>query len=98
VALSWIEIAVLISLFSGIILAIARLYEPFYRYLVWKEIKSWFGSLVSEKQKKNLGDIQKNPAMVLLSAQLSIELVYSILVAITEHTVGETKSSDWKKY
>ena len=53
---------------SGIILALVRLNEPFYKYLVWKEVKSWFGELISDQEKNNLGDIQKNPAFALVSA------------------------------
>jgi len=97
-ALAVLGYSIFISLWSGIILACVRLNEPFYRFLVRKEVRSWFGLLIPERVEKNLEDIQKNPAFMLLSAQLSIELIYSILVGITEHTVGQVKSKDWKQY
>lgn len=61
-----------------------------------REFKSWFGELHDVTTEAN--DIRKNLAIKLMSAQLSVELVYTILYTITEHTVGRSKSDDWKIY
>ena len=94
-------------------MAIVRLNEPFYRHLLYKEFASWFGQfdpddddLVSSKKKKknkkskedDANSIKKNTAAQLMSARLSIDLLYTILYGITEHTVGHPKNIDWKNY
>jgi hypothetical protein len=86
----------LISLTQGVILAIVRTNEPFYRRLIIEEIKSWFGELLNEKDIKN--DLQKNVASSLMNSQLCVDMVYTILFSITEHTVGRIKNKDWKNY
>jgi len=87
----------LITLLQGLLLAIVRTNEPFYQYLVEKEIYSWFGQLYFESN-ENQTNMRKNLAVQLMNQQLSVELVYSILFTVTEHTVGIPKSIDWKIY
>ena len=33
-----------------------------------------------------------------MNSQLSVDIIYTILFSITEHTVGRPKSKDWRKY
>jgi hypothetical protein len=50
-------LAIVVSLFQGILLAILRVNEPVYQFIVYREIKSWFGILYSNdlksEKKKN---------------------------------------------
>lgn len=61
-----------------------------------KEIKSWFGELLDEKDIKN--DLQKNVSSSLMNSQLSVDMIYTILHSITEHTIGRVKNKDWRNY
>ena len=44
-------IAIVVSLFQGILLAVLRVNEPVYQYIVCREIFSWFGILYSNDLK-----------------------------------------------
>jgi hypothetical protein len=90
------EISLLITLLQGFAMAIVRTNEPIYSFLLTREWKSWFGELYDEDTESN--DLRKNLAVQLMNAQLSIELVYTILYTITEHTSGMQKSKDYKIY
>jgi len=55
-------------------------------------LKSWFGEPHREDQDKK----RKSTAFELMTAQLSVDLIYTILYSITEHTVGIKKSAEFK--
>lgn len=82
-------ICVGLTLLQGIVLAYARLKEVIYRNFLYREFMSWFGILPS---KDSFDPLLERPAIAILHQQLSIEMIYTILYAITEHTVGEVKS------
>ena len=59
-----------------------RTREPLFMKLITREIKSWFGELE---------DLEKDSQMTifeLMNRQLNIDLLYAILVSISQHTVG----------
>ena len=79
-------------------MAYARTNEPVYSFILRKEIYSWFGLRYDEASAE--GSIRKNLAVRLMNAQLSVELVYTILHTITQHTKGKKKPSfkDYQDY
>jgi hypothetical protein len=56
----------ILSLLQGIILAIVRTNEPFYRQILLEEVKSWFGELINEEDIKS--DLRKNLASALMNS------------------------------
>ena len=74
-----------------------RTNEPVYKTIMWEEFYSWFG-LIYDDGYDDPNDIRKNPAYTLMYKQLSIDLIYTILHSITEHTVGMVKGKTWKEY
>lgn len=57
-----LSISVIISLLQGMILAVVRLNEPHYRYLMKREFFSWFGIIESHSERAEVEDIKKKPA------------------------------------
>jgi hypothetical protein len=86
-------ICLLISLLQGLLIGIVRTTEPIYRFILQREICSWFGILVAKPPREN--DIKVNSAHSLMNAERSIDLVWAILYTVTEHTVGVKKSKNW---
>lgn len=99
IAFTTFQITLLLTLLQGLLLAFVRTKEPIYRFMMKREIISWFGELYNVETTRN--DIRKNLAVQLLSSQLSIELVYTILFVVTEHTLDAPKTNDvevFRKY
>ena len=46
-----------------------------------------------EDKAENLDNLKKSSAVDLMNAQLSVDLIYTILKSITDHTVGQPKHS-----
>ena len=86
------NVSMLISLFQGLAIAIVRMKEPIYYFIINREMWSWFGYLVHTPADTN--DIRVNSVNTLMNAQLSVDLVYAILHTITENTVGIPKRED----
>ena len=79
------------------ILALVRIQEPVYEFLLKREICSWFG--VPLLRSKTDSRIKSASSFELMSSQLSIDLVYAILHSICENTVGVKKGTDsWLSY
>lgn len=89
-------VAIFMTLVQGIVLAHARLKEVIYRNYLYIEFISWFGILPPETNGENA--LLERPAIAILHQQLSIEMIYTILYAITEYTVGEIKSDKYQSY
>jgi hypothetical protein len=83
------------TLMQGIVLAYARLKEVIYRNFLYLEFISWFGILPPANDGNML---LERPAIAILHQQLSVEMIYTILYAITEYTVGEVKSEKFEAY
>lgn len=86
-------VTLFVLLVQGLALALVRTSEPFYSHMLNREFRSWFGSLHKLELDKN--DIRKNLAVELMNSQLSIELIFTILHSVTEHTKGSPKSQEW---
>ena len=61
-----------------------------------REIYSWFGYPLTRDQ--GGGKETQSSSFELMSAQLSIDLVYTILHSICKNTVGILKSKNWLEY
>ena len=79
---------------QGLILSLVHLNDEAYQFVLYREFKSWFGEPHREDQDKR----RKSTAFELMTAQLSVDLIYTILYSITEHTVGIKKSAEFKSY
>lgn len=83
-----------VSLFQGIVLGVVRARnEPFFYHIIMQEMYSWFGEVHIEDT-----DVVTQSTFTMMAAQLSIDLVYTILHSICENTVGVKKSSKWLQY
>lgn len=91
-ALVVFRVSILISLLQGLAIAVVRVKEPVYFFILKREMWSWFGALVESPADSN--DIRVNSVNSLMNAQLSVDLVYAILHTITENTVGIPKRED----
>ena len=83
---------IIVHISQGIVLGLLRLNEPIFKRIIYGVIRSWFGILTEYA----MDDIKN--ANELLNQQLSTDLVYTILVSITDHTVGNPKSKFWIDY
>ena len=88
--------ACLMSLVQGIFLSWIRVAEPVYWFLIRREFYSWFGEPLFKKEDDS--DFIKHSSFELMSAQLCVDLVYTILSSITKNTVGIHKSDNWLMY
>lgn len=88
--------ACLMSLVQGIFLSWIRVAEPVYWFLIKREFYSWFGEPLPNAEDKS--ELIKRSSFELMSSQLSVDLVYTILHSITQNTVGILKSEDWLMY
>lgn len=78
--------SIYISLLQGLILAIVQLRDNTYKFVLYREVKSWLGLLHNEKDSK-LANIQ-GTSFEIMTAQLMVDLIYAILYSVTENTVG----------
>ena len=76
-------IASIVQLSQGIFLLFLRLSERMVRFYTLREFKAWFGIPHKKTKAQNL---DSNYQMI--QSQLTTELLYSILVAITKYGVG----------
>ena len=67
-----------------------------YRFVLKRELKSWLG-MTHSYEESAIGK-RKGTDFEIMTAQLSVDLIYAILYSITEHTVGIKKSEDFKNY
>jgi hypothetical protein len=65
--------------------------------MVIVEIRSWFGYISPEMQKKS-DDMASQSTFSLMIQQLCTDLVYTMLYTVTKHTVGITKQGRWTVY
>lgn len=82
------NISIYSSMMTGFIMSIIRAREPYFKFLIKKEICSWFGILMDENDEKNSKDYMNDSLATFLTSSLNVELVHVILEAITKHSEG----------
>lgn len=74
-----------ICMFStGILLALVRLYEPFFLFLIRKFLKMCFGELIDEEAE----GIRTEALSSFLASSLNVELVHIVLKGIKKFSKG----------
>ena len=76
---------------TGIILSLVRINEPYFKFVLKKEIWSWFGELLSEEDLKTSEEAENDSLSVVLAQSLNVELVYVILETISTKCSGVVK-------
>ena len=72
---------------TGFVMAMVRTYEPYYRFLLKKNLVECFGVEIEEPE----DGIKAEVLSTFLSSSLNIELVYIILTGVTRFSASENK-------
>lgn len=84
----------------GFVISIVRMSEPYFKFLIKKEVCEWFGIYVPEDKSDTITQadeeeeditVEKDSLAALLQSQLNIELVNIILQSISSHCSGSIK-------
>lgn len=75
---------------TGLIMAIIRSNEPYFKLLIRKQFLGWFGELLSEKEIKESSVYMNDTLVTFLTSSLNVELVHVILVSISKSS-GKVK-------
>ena len=91
-----LHIALTISLIQGVVLAyFSTKGEPLYKYLMLNEFMSYLGEIYNEEDAISDQKTQNKVTQYeMMSKQLSIDLIYTILYSITECSIGQNKVHD----
>lgn len=84
---------------TGIALSVARIQEPFFRYMVLKTIYQFWGEIYDENKDGSNSETERlnNDALsTFLSSSLNVELVYIVLMSITTFAKGQSANDDIK--
>lgn len=79
------------AMLTGLIMAMIRIKEPYFKFLLKKEMKSWFGILMDEKEIENSKYYINDTLTTFLTCSLNVELVHVILKSIAYHREGVVK-------
>ena len=82
---------------TGLVISIARISEPYFLFLIKKEVKSWFGILMTEKEIDVSKGYEKDSLSAFLASSLNVELVNVILYSICDHSSGRLSESSKTK-
>jgi hypothetical protein len=82
------KIQIYASILTGFIMSLIRAREPYFRFLISKEFKSWFGILMDENDKAISQQYVNDSLATFLTSSLNVELVHVILEAITKPTIS----------
>jgi hypothetical protein len=83
-----LKITIYTSIFTGFFMSIIRAREPYFRFLISKQFKSWFGILIDEDDDNISKQYVNDSLATFLTSSLNVELVHVILEAITKYTVS----------
>ena len=90
------KVSFIASILTGFFMALIRLMEPYFMFLLRKTWKGWFGIVLDEKELSKEGKITDTVA-AFLNSSLNIELVHVILKVITEYCTRTSIGEDWRK-
>lgn len=82
------KISIYACLITGFVMSVIRAQEPYFKFLIMKEVKGWFGIYVDENDKAQ--SYANDSLATFLTSSLNVELVHVILEAITKYTVAMT--------
>jgi len=68
---------------TGILLTLARFYEPLFRFLIIKDIYEFWGEVYKDKSKEQEEQVNNDALSSFLNSSLNVELVFIILKSIT---------------
>jgi len=77
-------------------MAIIRVSEPYFQFLIKKQFKSFFGILIDEKEAQKNEQYINDTLVTFLTSSLNVELVHIILKSITKHCSGIVPSGSNK--
>jgi hypothetical protein len=80
-------------MFTGLIMSLIRIREPYFKFLITKWYKGLFGVLMDENDVKNSRIYVNDSLATFLTSSLNVELVHVILDSITKYTSGYTDPS-----
>jgi len=73
---------------TGFIMALIRIREPYFKFLIKQKVKSYFGILMDEKEIAKSKKYMNDTLITFLTSSLNVELVHIILESITKHSKG----------
>lgn len=77
------RLTIYVSLATGLILSMIRGLEPYFKYVVVKTWRSWFGEALDLDEKEVKENYVNDSLATFLTSSLNVELVHVILQAIT---------------
>lgn len=83
---------------TGFIMAIIRSREPYFKFLIRKQVKEWFGMVMTEKEIKDSQQYMNDTLVTFLTSSLNVELVHVILVAISKASGRVPKGANYITY
>ena len=83
------NMSIVAAMMTGFIMAMIRVSEPYFKFLIKKQIMEWFGILMDEKETENSESYMNDTLSTFLTSSLNVELVHVILKAITKHSKGK---------
>ncbi|CDW83493.1 phosphatidylinositol phosphate kinase [Stylonychia lemnae] len=83
------NISIITAMCTGTIMSLIRIQEPYFKFLIKKQFKAFFGILMEEKDIQNSQQYINDSLATFLTSSLNVELVHVILESITKHTVGK---------
>ena len=69
-------------------MSIIRSREPYFKFLIRREVCGWFGIPMTEDDIKNSQNYVNDSLATFLTSSLNVELVHVILESITKYTKG----------
>jgi len=87
------RLSIMAAMMTGFIMAIIRVSEPYFKFLIKKQVWEWFGLILSEKEVFNSENYMNDTLATFLTSSLNVELVHIILKSITKHTQGKLPPS-----
>lgn len=85
------ESSIYSALVTGIIISLVRINEPYFKFVIKREVWSWFGELLSEEDVKCSEEAENDSLSAALASSLNVELVYVILETISTKCSGRIR-------
>lgn len=83
------RISIITAMLTGTIMSLIRVQEPYFKFLIKKQFKAFFGILMDEKDIQNSQQHLNDSLATFLTSSLNVELVHAILESITKRSVGK---------
>ena len=83
------EATVYSALCTGLVISLVRASEPYFFFVIKKEVWSWFGELLTQTEIDNSHGTESESLSTVLASSLNVELVNVILESISTRCSGE---------